>query len=870
MKESTSVKRAIEGLKLHEHICVFYDTRKKWLAAVIPFLRAGLKKGEKFLYIADPHATEKARKYLNRETHALRSAQKSAQVVIPNKVEAGAKQGSFDHTGMMDLLSSEAEKAHSEGYPAIRIVVELVGGKRNGLDLGRLSDSVSRLSRDFFAKYPCLAIFLYDRRLLSPGLVTSVMVTHMLAIRGTQTYNNILPMLEEELSKGHFVSRPIELSLDIFKRGKRTKKSIQFLSEVIDRSSQPIAFSYTDGHLLANRAVFDLLGIEESEFGMVRGGEEYLPVEWVPAEIQAMKALHRTLKPVRYEKELLRKDGKKVAVEVLVELKEDDNGKPVYIGWATDITERKAHERALRESEERYRRIAEILKGEREHLEEIVQQRTRELQDAEQKYHTVADFTYDWEDWSNQDGSFVYVSPSCERISGFQSQEFIARPHLFREIIVPEDRDHWDRHCLEIRRELKLGEIQFRIRRRDGEVRWIDQVCQPMRDARGNIIGFRASNRDITERKLMRQQIEKNAQEWQTTFDSISDPIMVLDAELRILRMNAATKTFLGLSVDQILGAHCFELVHGTSICPPGCPVQNVLVSKRHEETEVYERGRGTWLHITADPLLDPSGKLIGVVHTMKDITLRKKTEADIQQLQEDLRHASRITAMGELTAALAHELNQPLTGILSNAQAVQRFLSHPNLDLAEVRECLSYIVEDTERARGVVSGLRSMFKREVVEFETLDMNDVIREVHPLIRSHALLNNVLFVDEYGPGILPVSGNRIQLQQVLLNLVFNAFEAMKDSDLKTLRIQTRTDGGQFVTVKVEDSGTGVAEQKKGDIFKPFITTKKEGMGMGLAISHSIVKAHNGRIWMEKNASPGTTFYFSLPVAGASSQ
>jgi two-component system sensor kinase FixL len=217
------------------------------------------------------------------------------------------------------------------------------------------------------------------------------------------------------------------------------------------------------------------------------------------------------------------------------------------------------------------------------------------------------------------------------------------------------------------------------------------------------------------------------------------------------------------------------------------------------------------------------------------------------------------------LTAALAHELNQPLTGILSNAQAAQRFLSHENPDLAELQEILSDIVKDDERASDVILKLRSLFKKEVFQFETLNMNDVITELVPMIRSHALLKEVSFVTELDPGILPVKGDRIQLQQVILNLVLNVFEAMENSEVKKLCIQTKQVAGEWVMVSVKDSGIGIDEKIKEEIFKPFFTTKKEGIGIGLVVSHSIISLHRGRIWTENNPDQGLTFSFTVPVA-----
>ncbi len=223
---------------------------------------------------------------------------------------------------------------------------------------------------------------------------------------------------------------------------------------------------------------------------------------------------------------------------------------------------------------------------------------------------------------------------------------------------------------------------------------------------------------------------------------------------------------------------------------------------------------------------------------------------------------------MGELTAALAHEMNQPLMAIMGNVQAAQRLLA-PDAqgqepDLEEIREILADVVKDSKRAAEIIRKIRVYLKKSLHKPVPLDLNTAIREILPLIRSNALIKNVSLNIELAPDLPPVKGDRVQLQQVIVNLALNGFEAMTGEGEKELTIRT-TGNEKTVTVSVEDTGTGITVDNPEDLFKPFFTTKNEGMGMGLAVNRSIIEAHGGSLKAENNSDgPGATFSFILPV------
>lgn len=245
----------------------------------------------------------------------------------------------------------------------------------------------------------------------------------------------------------------------------------------------------------------------------------------------------------------------------------------------------------------------------------------------------------------------------------------------------------------------------------------------------------------------------------------------------------------------------------------------------------------------------------------------RRRSEMEGQRLRQDLAHVGRVSTMGELTASLAHELNQPLTAILSNAQAAQRILASDKADLADIRDILGDIVEDDKRAGEVIHRLRGFLKKSNLELSTLDIGELVSQVARLVSSDAILRNVSIRLELAPGLPPVCGDRVQLQQVILNLLMNGLDAMRESSEgeRTLVLRTlRADPPASVVVVVEDSGVGIDEADLEHVFHAFYTTKPEGLGMGLAIARSIVEAHGGRLEARNNPEKGATFSFTLPA------
>jgi C4-dicarboxylate-specific signal transduction histidine kinase len=246
----------------------------------------------------------------------------------------------------------------------------------------------------------------------------------------------------------------------------------------------------------------------------------------------------------------------------------------------------------------------------------------------------------------------------------------------------------------------------------------------------------------------------------------------------------------------------------------------------------------------------------------------RRRAEQEARQRRQELEHMTRVATMGELTASLAHEINQPLTAILSNAQAAQRLLASGCASPEEVREILDDIAADDQRAGEVIRRMRALLRKGESEPTTIDANTLVADVVGLIHSEMLLQDVSLALDLSEVPPLVHGDRIQLQQVLLNFMMNAMESMKETSHAARRIVVSTSNGRSVRVSVADSGTGVPEDKLEQVFEPFVTTKPQGMGLGLAICRSIIQSHGGRIGTTNNPDRGATFWFTLPTEGGS--
>jgi len=325
-----------------------------------------------------------------------------------------------------------------------------------------------------------------------------------------------------------------------------------------------------------------------------------------------------------------------------------------------------------------------------------------------------------------------------------------------------------------------------------------------------------------------------------------------------------------GLQPDDALGWKWEAVVHPDDRSRYLAEWRAALNNQQKMEAEVrvmHADGDYRWLLARNVPLWDESGNIFRWYGVATDIEDRKRAEQErerLRQLEADLAHINRVSMMGELAASIAHEVNQPLSGIVSNGSACLRWLAAEVPDLDEARENVRRIIRDGKRAGEVIARIRALTKRSVTARERLDLNETIRDVLALVGDEARKKTVVIRTRLTDDGSPVLGDRVQLQQVVLNLVMNAIEAMSSVSERSreLNLTTRNIDSDQVEVTVEDSGTGIDPEKIDKIFDSFYTTKPGGMGMGLSISRSILQAHGGRLWATANDGPGTSFHFTL--------
>ena len=376
---------------------------------------------------------------------------------------------------------------------------------------------------------------------------------------------------------------------------------------------------------------------------------------------------------------------------------------------------------------------------------------------------------------------------------------------------------------------------------------------------------------EIAQRKRTEDALRRSEERFRLLVETVQDyAIYMLDPNGIVTSWNVGAEHIKGYRTEEIVGQH-FSRFFSAEDVECGEPEMELKVAVEqgrfaNEAWRVRKDGSRFWASVVITALHDQQGRLVGFSKITRDLTERKQTEQALQKAMSELAHMARVTTMGELAASIAHEINQPLAAIVNNANASSRLLATEPPDLDEVRLAVADIAEAGTRAGEIISRVRTFLKKVVPAKTQVDINQVIREVLALTPSQLEKHNISVRTELLPGLAPVHGDRIQLQQVLLNLIMNGVEAMTSvsdgSRVLVLRSQPHESGG--VLVSVQDSGGGLDPKNIGHVFDAFFTTKPEGMGMGLPISRSIVETHGGRLWLTPNDGQGVTFQFTLPA------
>jgi PAS domain S-box-containing protein len=519
-------------------------------------------------------------------------------------------------------------------------------------------------------------------------------------------------------------------------------------------------------------------------------------------------------------------------------------------------------EKAIRQSEQQLRKA-------RDELETKVAERTAELQRSEaylteaQRLSHTGSFGWDVSSgklyWSEE----TFRIFECDRADQPTVEFLLQRTH-------PDDRARVQQTIHRAAQERKDLDFEHRLLMPDGLVKHVHVVGHASKEDESETAEFVGAVTDITRRKHAEEILRRS------------------EAYLSEAQRLSHTGSW---ACVPAIGKHTYwseEIFRITGFDPAGGPPRfeeferrihpdDRVRTREHFRTAIREKvdfdhsyrivhpgGEIREIQAIGHPVFGPTGDVVEFVGTLMDVTERRRAEEERQALA----HSNRITTMGQLTASIAHEVNQPIAAVVTNAQAALRWLNMQPPDPEEVRQALDRIVNQGRRAGDVISRMRALVRKAPPRKDQLDINEVIREVIALTRSELHRTGTLLQTQLAHGLPLVPGDRVQLQQVMLNLILNAVEAMSGSDegSRELLISTEADGANGVRIAVRDWGPGLEPESLDRLFDAFYTTKPDGMGMGLSICRSIIEAHGGRVWATTNVPQGAAFQFTLPHQG----
>jgi len=415
------------------------------------------------------------------------------------------------------------------------------------------------------------------------------------------------------------------------------------------------------------------------------------------------------------------------------------------------------------------------------------------------------------------------------------------------------------------------GELEARLRRRDGEYRWFLFSAEPLRDELGNIVKWYGSSTDIEDRKRAEVALRESEERFRDYAETASDWFWETGPDHRVSRVSDHLYA-VGIVPSRLTGVARWDIATDVESEPEKWRMHRTmhdahLPFRDFVYSTVSESGSAVYVRSSGKPLFDAQGNFIGYRGTGTDITATIRAdyaEQALRRAQAELAHVTRVTTLGELTASIAHEVNQPLAAVIVNAEACLRWLDRETPDLAAARHSVEWVINDGNRASEVVRRVRALAKNADMEKAPLDLNDVVREVIALVQRELSSHLVSLRTELAPALPTILGDRVQLQQVIINLVMNGIEAMQTVADRPRELVIRSkDEKEHTLVSVTDCGIGISAENANRLFNAFFTTKSGGMGMGLAICRSIVEAHGGRLSASRNEGPGATFQFILP-------
>ena len=541
----------------------------------------------------------------------------------------------------------------------------------------------------------------------------------------------------------------------------------------------------------------------------------------------------------------LHRDGREFPVEISLSPLETEEGLLVSSA-VRDITERKLVEQRIRESEAELRQLIDVIP------------------------QKVVVFDADW--------NLLFVNQREREYTGLSLEEAHSKD-AFDRLVHPDDIGKLDGIRKRAQVEAAPFELEARIKGKDGRYRWFLIRDNPMRDEAGRVLRWYGTRTDIEDRKRAEEALRRSEAHL-TDAQRLTHTGSWASAGTSRESLYWSEEMFRIYGFDPQQGLPTGEM-HMQRIHPDDRGRwQETIEKARQQETQyamdfrvLLPDGTVKYLQSIGHPVAGTDGELVEYIGTSMDVTDRKRAEQALRDVQASLAHVTRVTTLGEVAGSIAHELNQPLAAIANNANACLRMLRSGNPSLKEIREALADIVNDAERGGAMIQRVRGMARRSVPQRTPVQLADVVDDILALTATESAARGIVVHTQVASDLPVVLADRVQLQQVLLNLVVNGMDAMASVDESERRLAIlgqpdEQDGHRAVRISVQDRGIGVNPGEAEKLFEAFYTTKPQGMGLGLAISRSIIEAHGGRLWAVANEGNGATFQFTLPAADGS--
>jgi PAS domain S-box-containing protein len=882
------------------HFCLFYETGADLLETVVSYCKAGLENQEFCLWVvAEPLTGEDARRALKRVIPDLDQYLSDESIEIVAARDWYLQDGTFDLSRVIHGWNEKLARASARGYAGVRVTGDTAWlEKKDWKDFCEYEESLNLAVVNQRLAVLCT----YPLAACGAAEILDVVRTHQFAVTKRRGSWNVIETAGHKQAKAEIKRLNEELEQRVIERTSQlTAVNSELTKEVLQRQRAEEALLRSEAYLAEAQRVSHTgsFGWSVPSGHIVWSDETFRILEYDPANNPTLEfILQRTHPEDRafvqetldqaardraafdFEHRLLMPDGSVKHLRVVGHPStNDESGKFEFVGAVTDITESRLAEESLRRSE-------------------------GYLAEAQRLTHTGS-----WV-WRVAGRDALHLSEEWYRVYGFDPEAGVPTWEERLQRIHPEDRAIWEATIDRAIDEKSDYEVEFRILLPAGTVRYIHTVGHPVVSASGDLVQFVGSSIDVTERKRaealrdgeshilemiardasLEEILESLVRVVEAQFAGLLCSVLLLDEDGKHARHGAApslpeaySKAIEGLCIGPKAGS-CGTAMYRREPVVVTDILQDPLWEPYRSLAEPYGF-RACW----STPILAHWGMALGsfamyyreprgpspaetraleMATHLAGIAIERKLAREererLRQAQADLAHINRVTTMGELTASLAHEIRQPISAAATNAKTCMRWLGRDDPDLAEAREAASRIVKDITRAADIIGRISLLFKKGGLQPELVDVNELIREMIVLLRSEASRYAISIRTEFAENLPKVMADRVQLQQVFMNLMLNGIDAMKGtSGGSELTIKSKIDDGQLL-ISVSDTGVGLPAEQADQIFSAFFTTKDNGTGMGLPISRSIIESHGGRLWATGTPGSGATFQFTLPA------